>query len=241
MDLPRGIGVVSGPDISGPDGLTSRLTQICRSAKAELSGMGVAISLMSADGPFGVAAASDEASRAADELQFTAGDGPCHDAYAARRPVLTPDLRATGGDRWPGFTLMAVQSGVAAVFAFPLHVGAAGFGVLDVFSERPGSLTLEQHDRVLAYAQDAVGVLLDGDVVTSTGDLDGGLSMALDGRAEIHQAQGMTMVDRGVGAAEALTRMRAHAFAHDMTLVDLARQIIRGYSLGHGDKASECS
>jgi hypothetical protein len=214
---------------------------VCRELKHELSGMGVAISLMSPAGPFGVAAASDAASRAADELQFAAGEGPCHDAYAARRPVLTPDLRSTGTDRWPGFTSMALQAGVAAVFAFPLHVGAAGFGVMDVFSERVGSLTPAQQDRALFNAHIAVRILLDGDTVSAAGDLDGGLSTALDGRAEIHQAQGMTMVDLTVGPAEALTRMRAHAFAHDMTLAGLARKIIDGYDLSDGDKPSETS
>nr|MCW2729155.1 hypothetical protein [Aeromicrobium sp.] len=213
------------------DGVTHRLGQVCSNLAAELTGMGVAISLMSADGPFGVAAASDEASRAADELQFAAGEGPCHDAYAARRPVLTPDLRGTGGARWPGFTSMALSSGVAAVFAFPLHVGAAGFGVMDVFSDTAGSLSLPQQNRALTYAKMAVGILLDGDVVTAAGHLDGGLSDALDGRAEIHQAQGMTMVDLAVGPAEALTRMRAHAFAHGKPLAELAREIIDGYSL----------
>lgn len=232
---------MSNPDTSGLDGLTSRLSEVCRDLKAELSGMGVAISLMSAEGPFGVAAASDENSRAADELQFAAGEGPCHDAYAARRPVLTPDLRRTGVHRWPGFTSMALEAGVAAVFAFPLHVGAAALGVMDVFSERPGSLTRPQQDRALAIAHIAVRILLDGGTVSATGDLDGGLSTALDGRAEIHQAQGMTMVDLSVGPAEALTRMRAHAFGHDMTLADLARNIIHGYDLSDGDKASECS
>ena len=85
-----------------------------------------------------------------------------------------------------------------AVFAFPLHVGAASFGVLDVYAEQPGSLSVEQEAMALTFAQIATEILLDGDLTTPDGQLDPGLSTALDGRAEIHQAQGMVVVDLGI-------------------------------------------
>jgi hypothetical protein len=42
----------------------------------------------------------------------------------------------------------------------------------------------------------------------------------------------MVMVDLGVDLAEALARMRAHAFSHGIALIDLARDIINGYVMG---------
>ena len=71
----------------------------------------------------------------------------------------------------------------------------------------------------LAFARMATEILLDGGP---------GLGDAIDHRAEIYQAQGMVMVARGLGAAEALARMRAHAFAQDLTLLALALQILAG-------------
>jgi hypothetical protein len=41
----------------------------------------------------------------------------------------------------------------------------------------------------------------------------------------------MVVVDLEVDAAEALARMRAHAFGNDIPLLDLARDIISGFVL----------
>ena len=57
----------------------------------------------------------------------------------------------------------------------------------------------------------------------------------LEDRDEIHQAQGMVMVDLGVGLAEAMVRMRAHAFARGVSLVELAREIVAGRALPPAD------
>jgi hypothetical protein len=45
-------------------------------------------------------------------------------------------------------------------------------------------------------------------------------------RAEIDQATGMLTEQLGVGIAEAFLRLRAHAYAHDRRLSDLAREIV---------------
>ena len=79
-----------------------------------------------------------------------------------------------------------------------------------------------------AFARAATGLLLDGDTITSAGELDAGLSTALVDRARIHQAQGMVMVDLRVSLVEALTRMRARAFSSDTTLLEVADQVIAG-------------
>ena len=222
-------------DGGGHDGVAGLLHGLCRDLTSTLGVMGAAVNLMSAGGSDGVAAASDDRCRDVDELQFTTCEGPCHEAFAARRPVLTPDLRAAAVRQWPGYASAALASGVSGVFAFPIHIGGAGFGVLDVYTERPGSMPPEQLTMALTYAQIATEIMIDGDLTTVDGELDPGLSTALDYRAEIHQAQGMVMVDLGVSAAEALTRMRAHAFGSNTSLIDLARDVIGGYKIPSRD------
>jgi AmiR/NasT family two-component response regulator len=54
---------------------------------------------------------------------------------------------------------------------------------------------------------------------------------AMDGRLEVHQAQGMVTVDLGVDLAQALALMRAHAFSRDVALLELARHILEGERL----------
>lgn len=220
---------MSVPD--GRDGVADLLQQLCRTLTTDLAVMGVAVNLMSTAGSDGVLAASGDRSRDVGELQFTTGEGPCHDAFASRRPVLTPDLRSVTRGRWPGYSSAALESGVGAVFAFPLHVGAVVLGVMDVYADRPGSLSREQVAAALTCAQAATEVLLDGDLVTTDGWPDRDLSTALDHRAEVYQAQGMVMVDLGADPVDALARMRAHAFGNDKPLIDLARDIIAGLVL----------
>ena len=212
-------------------GVVGLLHGLCTALTVNLAVMGVAVHLMSAGGSDGVAAASDDRCRSVEELQFTTGEGPCLEAFAARRPVLAPDLLSETGGRWPGYASAALLSGVAAVFAFPLHVGSVAFGVLDVFSDHPGSLTAEQETLASTYAQIATEIMLDGELTTIEGELDPALSSALDDRAQIHQAQGMVVFDLGVDPAEALARMKARAFSGDEALIDLAREIISGFNL----------
>jgi hypothetical protein len=111
---------------------------------------GVGLSVMAADGLRGITAASDPASERIEELQFLLGEGPCIDAFATRRPVLVLSLADGATHRWPVYAPAAYADGVRPVFAFPLQVGAALLGVLDVFRARPGSLSgeeLRQGDR----------------------------------------------------------------------------------------------
>ena len=214
------------------DGVADALQELCRTLTSDLGLMGAAMNLMSAAGTTnGVVAASDDHSRDVDELQFATGEGPCHEAFAARRPVLTPDLHSVIGGRWPGYSSAALDAGVGAVFAFPLQIGAVVLGILDVYADRPGSLSEKQVAAALTCAQVATEILIDGDVVGTDGQLDRDLSTVLDHRAEIYQAQGMVVVDLGVEPVEALARMRAHAFGNGQPLIDLARAIISGFVL----------
>jgi AmiR/NasT family two-component response regulator len=45
-------------------------------------------------------------------------------------------------------------------------------------------------------------------------------------RAEVHQATGMVLVQLHMQADDALAILRAHAYAHDTTLADIAHQVV---------------
>jgi AmiR/NasT family two-component response regulator len=54
-------------------------------------------------------------------------------------------------------------------------------------------------------------------------------ALALSGdRAEVHQATGMLSVRAGIGLAEALSLLRARAFAEQRSISDLAHDVVRG-------------
>src|SRR5580700_4996720 len=106
--------------------------------------------------------ATDEVSELLAELQLTLGEGPGPDALARGGPVLASDLDDFGAvRRWPAFAAAAGQAGAAAVFVFPLQVGAIRAGVMGLYRERPGPLTDPQLGDALVFADTATLLLLE--------------------------------------------------------------------------------
>jgi hypothetical protein len=174
--------------------------------------------------------ATDEVSELLAELELTLGEGPGQDAAAAGGPVLASDLGAEGAARrWPVFAAAACAAGAAAVFAFPLQVGAIRAGVLGLYRERPGPLSAFQLGDALVFADAATLLLLESGRQTAdwAGSGLGSLPSDLAGyRAEIDQATGMLTEQLGVGIAEAFIRLRAYAYVNDLRLTDVARDIV---------------
>jgi hypothetical protein len=204
------------------------LGRLCRAAADQMSAVGAAVGLMSESGSAGVVASADERSFELDELQFSLGEGPSHDAFTMRRPVLIADMDSSEGRAWPIYGAGALEWGVTGVFAFPLHIGAAAFGVLTIYAGDGRPMDQEQLNMALAYAEVATELLLDGDFSPSDGSLHPGVERVLTNRAEIYQAQGSVMAQLGISLPEALVRMRAHAFSQDQSLAELAALIMSG-------------
>ena len=168
------------------------------------------------------------------ELQLTLGQGPCHDALASAAPVLAADLDdAESARRWPAFAPEALGYGACAVFAFPLIVGAIQAGVMGLYRRSAGPLGDGQLGDLLILA-DVGTLLLLGSLGDSGAAAAGENGERLDGqspdlalhRAEIDQATGMLTVQLGVSATEAFVRLRAHAYAEDRRLSDVAGDIV---------------
>jgi len=204
-------------------------TRLCEDCTEALPITGVGLALMNDEGHQGVIAATDGPARVMEELQFTLGEGPCLDASLARRPVLQPDLASTAVARWPGFGPEALNAGIAAIFAFPLHVGAIRVGILDLYRDTPGSLDNAALAEALAYADAALLVLLHlQGQMPPEGGLHPQLAAPLENRAEVHQATGVISVVAGVSLADALLLLRAHAYAAQRPVVQVARDVIAG-------------
>jgi hypothetical protein len=189
-----------------------------------LSASGVGVGVLSESGELMNAAASGTTSALVEELQLTMGEGPCRAAVSFRRPVLVADLSKASTTTWPGYGPAAHDHGVRAVFAFPLQVGAACLGALDVYREEPGSLSAWALARALTYADVAMQSLLDAQATAPPADSV--LADLDDTRFEVYQAQGMVMSQLGVRPAEAMSRMRAHAYASGLTLSTVADDIV---------------
>jgi hypothetical protein len=178
------------------------------------------------------------------ELQLTLGEGPCTDASASGGPVLASDLgEREAADRWPVFTPAARHAGAGAIFAFPLRIGAIRAGIMGLYRERPGPLSAAQLGDALIFADTAILLLLDSQAQAGSrpaGPGPGGPPLDLaPHRAEIDQATGMLTEQLGVGITEAFVRLRAHAYAHDQRLADVARAIVARRLRLHPDPAKD--
>jgi hypothetical protein len=213
-------------DASGGDGIGADMRRVCVAVGRAVAASGVGMTVMTRDGARGVTAATDPATERLEELQLTMGEGPCIEAFERRRPILVPRLVDGATVRWPGYAPAIYDSGVRAVFAFPLQVGAARLGVMDVFRGVSGALSAEDLALALAFADVAVTTLLDGRERVRPDEDEGGFGDVLGSRAEVFQAQGMVMVQLGIPLADALARIRAHAYAENRSLREVAADIV---------------
>ncbi len=204
----------------------SVIDRVCVAATRMLSLTGAGLSLM-VDGELrGTAGATDPGIERIQELQLSLGHGPCVDAWAVREPVTESDLADPARSRWPAFAESAVVSGVRAVFAFPLQVGAIRLGVLALYRGSPGDLSADEFGDGLVLADVAVQLILGVQAGAAPDSLPDMLAGQPAYWAEVHQATGMISAQLGVTLDEAFVRLRAAAFAESRQLRDLAADVV---------------
>ncbi|MCU1399075.1 MAG: hypothetical protein JWN62_2184 [Acidimicrobiales bacterium] len=204
------------------DAAACRLCVVC----AEMLGVsGAGITLMDGDqvGPLCV---NGHGATELEDLQFTLGEGPCHDAFRSGRPVLVPRLDHRAPIRWLPFAELAIRIGIGAVFAYPLVHDDAKLGVLTVYQREPGPLSDQQLEECAALS-----ILLAETISTMSssahlGILGPGIDDAVEFRAEVHQASGMVAAQLQIPIGQAMARIRAHAFANDIPLAVVAGDIV---------------
>jgi hypothetical protein len=186
---------------------------------------GASISVFGVDGRQSTVSASDPIASRAETLQFELGEGPHWQALAHGVPVLCADLSAEDGE-WPVFGQAARELGIAALFAFPMVLGAVTVGVVDLYRLTPGRLDPEAIFRATSMA----GRVANSAVVQATASAHSHDSeeraMAPAMRREVHQATGMILAQLDIPATDAFSRLRAHAFASGRSVEDVAHDVV---------------
>ncbi|MFF4907699.1 GAF and ANTAR domain-containing protein [Streptomyces sp. NPDC001260] len=223
-DHARAEAVIAGLSGARPEEIPGRM---CAALVELLPVSGASVSLRSDGVPVRISA-SDEAASYLAELQATVGEGPGTLAGRLGATVLACDLTA-GRDpqRWPVFAHQATAAGVAAVYSLPLGIDALCVGTLDLYRGTPGELT----ERQLRTARRAAWLLTEALVTLpwaecgERGDEPWVCGLVAD-HDEINQAVGMIMAQFGADAAEALARLRGHAFVLGRTVLEVARDVV---------------
>lgn len=200
--------------------------QICQACVDGLGIDGAAISLLTESPARETLWATDPTAERLEELQFTLGEGACIEAATTGRPVLVPDIdaEAVHGSRWPMFAAAVAElPGVGGLFSLPLQLGTVTLGVLDLYRTTQGPMDGSDLQEAM-HAADTAAMMLLG-LRTDPGD-GTWLGSSWTSYAEVHQATGMIVGQLGVGAQEAFARLRAHAFAENRLLRDVARDVV---------------
>lgn len=164
--------------------------------------------------------------RTGDGLQMGLGEGPAYAAHNTSRPVLAADLAAD--DRWPAFARGAGEVGILASFSLPIRSGAVRLGTLNLYRRATGPLEGEQYVDALVFAGLTLVALtmppeLDGQPASWIGHAWPGPDGATP---QVHQATGMVSAQLGIDMAAALATLRAHAYATDRHLSDVAVDVV---------------
>lgn len=216
--------------VARAEGVPVAVRHVCIACSEMLGGAtGVGLSLIGGVGLCEPLYATDTASEAALEAEASLGEGPGAEALAAGRPVLVSDLTSeTAGRRWPTFVPAALATGTKAVFAFPLVLGAISVGALEFYRGDIGRLSDTEFGDALLFSDAATLRALDhlsgkgvGEFTVSGSDIEYRWG-------EVHQATGVLSVQLNSSLAEALLRLRGHAYLTGRRLSEVARDVLAG-------------
>lgn len=196
-------------------------------AVAKASGLpSLAVTLFGSDKREAAVVVSDSVAAKAHDLEYLFGEGPSRIALGT---AMTLSVRGESAlaHRWPDFGPAARELGVQAVVSARLGPSGTSVGSLTAYRSEPD--TDPAMTRWVKVVADALTVTalhpalrLDGDDGLPAHPLFGDVDL----RVVVHQATGMVMTTHECTASDALDLIRAHAFAQNESVTEVARSIV---------------
>ena len=214
------------PELRGPEMLAVRLARACVAA-LPVDGAGLSIhDMQGMRTPIG---ASDHTASQAERLQFTHGAGPCLRAHDDGVAIAFDESDIARN--WPD-----LHDALVAVTRFrrglsgPLLPPLGPLVVLDLYVRDPATLPDTDREDVadvtIALTRAMVAAALGAPATQGQrGWWDGPDALR---RARVWQATGMVNVAFDLDTEDALALLRAHAFATDRVVDDVADDLVRG-------------
>jgi hypothetical protein len=207
--------------------VSARDAELCAPFVRALGVTGAAVSTLGAPLGSETICASDADAARLDEIQLDLGEGPSWEALASHQPVLEPDVQGSTNTSWPLARQALHETGLGAVFAFPLVVAGIDVGAVDLYSRRPREMSTEQVEDAISLSRILARQVLRRALLAAT--VPGEDDEAWNGqysRREVHQATGMIIAQMRIPAADALMVLRGRAFATNRPLRDVATDVI---------------
>ncbi len=188
-------------------------------AREQLGADFAGISLIRSGGRLQTVAPTDPIVEAADQLQYELGEGPCHDSAWQGATMVCQDLAADS--RWPLWAPKAVALGIGSALGAELvnKAGDRRLGAVNLYWAEPRIFTSDEVAFAHLMTRHAA-LALDASLTVE------GLSIALDGRKRIGQAQGILMERHGLDEDQAFEVLKRYSQDHNIKLRELAERLV---------------
>lgn len=219
------------------DELVQQLSSVARALRAEsdvehtlAKAVALAVDLLTGCDEAGVSlvhrrkridtpAATSDAVRCGDELQYELGEGPCLDAIWERETVSSQDLAAD--DRWPAWGPRVVEElGVRSMLCFQLFTDGDSLGALNLYSRTVDGFTDDDRVEGLALASHVSVALAAAQEIE-------GLGNSVASRTVIGQAEGILMERFDLSPVHAFAVLRRVSQARNIKLNHVAEELVR--------------
>jgi hypothetical protein len=210
-----------GRELTSPRSRTGALSAVCHVAVDRVPGAEWASVTEGRRGRFATVAATDDAARAVDAIQYELGSGPCVDAILGDVVFRTGDL--LHDERWPEFAKRAQEEhGVRSMLAYRLYLEdddrIAG---LNLFSTRKNAFddTAEVVGTLIA-THGALAIAL-----ASANERAAQLQQALLNSREIAMAVGVLVATLTVSREQAFDLLRIASQNSNRRLIHIAAEV----------------
>lgn len=196
--------------------------RLCGAFAQVVGADGAAIALGSSPSTRSLLAVTDRNAEQLEDLQNMIGEGPSIKALRGEGPAVLAGV-AEHATPWPAFLTVLLERTAGrpppAIYAFPMRPQQAVLGVLTAHQNGHSGLRVDLDQAQFLANTVAVAVL---------GELDPGSARPERWlvRDRISQATGMVIVQLGLPPDDALAVLRAHAYAHDVTLSEVSRRVL---------------
>lgn len=164
------------------------------------------------------AAATDDAVRVGDKMQYDLGEGPCIDTIRDHELVLSGDVE--DDPRWPRWgPAVASRLGVRSMMCFRLYTSETTHGAINLYSDALGAFSSADEPMLAMFAGVAAASI-------TSAETQDQLTSAIATRMVIGQAQGVIMERFTLSAANAFAVMSRLSQDTNTKLVTVAEQIV---------------
>lgn len=209
--------------LSDIEGVTETVDQIVSFAVEAIDTTYGGITLVKSRGrAYATVGATHQSVVEADRIQYELREGPCVDAAADSKIVVSAYLATD--ERWPDWGPKASALGFNSVLSAELHARGRRIGALNLYGTSEANFTPEDIALAALFARQ-------GAVALGYARSEEGLREALETRTVIGQAQGLLMERFEIDADRAFATLRRYSQHHNIKLKALCHQLVETRAL----------